>query len=111
HKPNQLSGGQQQRVSIARAFVNNPEIVFADEPTGNLDTKTSYEMMDLITGMARKYNQTLIIVTHNTELSAYAHETISLRDGRIIEHTINDQIMESYHSLIAEEQGEELNEA
>ena len=58
HKPNQMSGGQQQRVSIARAFVNNPKVIFADEPTGNLDTKTTFEMMDLITSIAKKNNQT-----------------------------------------------------
>jgi len=83
HKPSQLSGGQQQRVSIARAFVNNPQIVFADEPTGNLDTRTTYEMMDLITGLAQSYNQTLIIVTHNVELSVYCDHIIRIRDGNI----------------------------
>jgi len=83
HKPSQLSGGQQQRVSIARAFVNNPQIVFADEPTGNLDTRTTFEMMDLITGLARDYNQTLIIVTHNVELSVYCDQIIRIRDGNI----------------------------
>jgi len=83
HKPSQLSGGQQQRVSIARAFVNNPQVVFADEPTGNLDTRTTYEMMDLITGLARNYNQTLIIVTHNNELSVYCDQVIRLRDGNV----------------------------
>lgn len=84
HKPSQLSGGQQQRVSIARAFVNNPEIVFCDEPTGNLDTKTTVEMMDLITGMARKYNQTLIIVTHNVDLVRYADRLIKISDGKVL---------------------------
>ncbi|MCL2386161.1 MAG: ABC transporter ATP-binding protein [Defluviitaleaceae bacterium] len=83
HKPNELSGGQQQRVSLARAFVNEPQVIFADEPTGNLDTKTTYEMMDLITGMARERNQTLIIVTHDTEISQYADQIISVRDGLI----------------------------
>jgi putative ABC transport system ATP-binding protein len=83
HKPSEMSGGQQQRVSIARAFVSNPRIVFADEPTGNLDTKTSMEVMDLITGMANEYNQTLIIVTHDPEISQYAHRVIHLRDGSI----------------------------
>jgi len=83
HKPSELSGGQQQRVSIARAFVNNPQVVFADEPTGNLDTRTTYEMMDMITGMARSRNQTLIIVTHDTEISEYADQIISLKDGNI----------------------------
>lgn len=83
HKPSEMSGGQQQRVSIARAFINNPQVVFADEPTGNLDTKTSLEMMDLITGIARENNQTLIIVTHDMEISDYADEIIHIRDGEI----------------------------
>lgn len=83
HKPSQMSGGQQQRVSIARAFIANPEIVFADEPTGNLDSKTSKEVMDLITGMARKNNQTLIIVTHDIEIAEYADKIIHVRDGNI----------------------------
>ena len=83
HKPNQLSGGQQQRISIARAFVNNPSIVFADEPTGNLDTRTTTEMMDLITGFAKTLNQTLILVTHNLELTSYCDEIIYIRDGKI----------------------------
>ncbi|GHU75481.1 ABC transporter ATP-binding protein [Clostridia bacterium] len=83
HKPSEMSGGQQQRVSIARAFVNNPSIIFADEPTGNLDTKTTYEMMNLITGIARRNNQTLIIVTHDLEISGYAHRIIKMRDGAI----------------------------
>ena len=83
HKPNELSGGQQQRVSIARAFVNNPEVVFADEPTGNLDTKTTLEMMDLITDIAGKHNQTLVIVTHDLEISQYADQIIKIKDGGI----------------------------
>ncbi len=85
HKPSQMSGGQQQRVSIARAFVNNPQVIFADEPTGNLDTKTTFEMMDLITGIARKNNQTLIIVTHDLEISDYADTIIHIRDGVVDE--------------------------
>ncbi|MCL2366405.1 MAG: ABC transporter ATP-binding protein [Oscillospiraceae bacterium] len=89
HKPSQLSGGQQQRVSIARAFISKPSIVFADEPTGNLDTKTTYEMMDLITGIARENDQTLIIVTHDLEIAHYANTIIYIRDGHIekIENT------------------------
>lgn len=83
HKPSEMSGGQQQRVSIARAFVNKPEVVFADEPTGNLDTKTTIEMMELITNMARENKQTLIIVTHDMEISAYADVIIHIRDGKI----------------------------
>ena len=83
HKPFEMSGGQQQRVSIARAFVNRPPVVFADEPTGNLDTKTTYEMMDLITGMAQKNHQTLVIVTHDQELAEYADRIVVLQDGKI----------------------------
>ncbi len=83
HKPNELSGGQQQRVSIARAFVGNPKIIFADEPTGNLDTKTSEEVMNIICGLARKKNQTLIIVTHDEEITDFADITIHMKDGKI----------------------------
>jgi len=92
HKPSQMSGGQQQRVSIARAFVNNPQVVFADEPTGNLDTKTTKEMMSLIVGLAREHNQTLIIVTHNLELAHYADSIIHIRDGNIEKIENNDSI-------------------
>ncbi len=83
HKPAQMSGGQQQRVSIARAFSNDPRVVFADEPTGNLDTATTYEMMNLMTAMAKERNQTLVIVTHDTEISSYASRIIRIRDGKI----------------------------
>lgn len=89
HKPKELSGGQQQRVSIARAFVGQPRIIFADEPTGNLDTRTSLEVMDVIRGLAAKHNQTLIIVTHDEEITAYADRTFHMRDGKLdrIMHT------------------------
>jgi len=83
HKPSEMSGGQQQRVSIARAFVGNPKIVFADEPTGNLDTKTTMEVMDLITSMARENKQTLVIVTHDVEIAPYGHRIFYIRDGSI----------------------------
>ena len=92
HKPAEMSGGQQQRVSIARAFINSPQVVFADEPTGNLDTKTTYEMMDLITGLAEKNRQTLVIVTHDLEISEYAHRIIHLSDGKIERIVNNTQI-------------------
>ena len=84
HKPNEMSGGQQQRVSIARAFVDQRKIVFADEPTGNLDTKTSAEIMDMIIGMVREHNQTLIIVTHDPETAEYADRIVEISDGKII---------------------------
>ncbi len=91
HKPAQMSGGQQQRVSIARAFINSPQVVFADEPTGNLDTKTTYEMMDLITALAQKNKQTLVIVTHDLEIAEYANRIIHISDGKIekIQHNTN----------------------
>ncbi len=82
-KPSQMSGGQQQRVGIARAFVGSPEIVFADEPTGNLDSRTTSEVMDLIIGIARKNNQTLIIVTHDINIAGYADKIIHILDGNI----------------------------
>ena len=83
HKPSEMSGGQQQRVSIARAFANNPKVVFADEPTGNLDTATTFEMMNLMTNMAKTWNQTMVIVTHDNEISGYASRIINIRDGKI----------------------------
>lgn len=83
HRPNQMSGGQQQRVSIARALVGNPKLLFADEPTGNLDTKTSCEVMDLISSVAKKQNITVIMVTHDEEMTRYADRMMHLRDGQI----------------------------
>jgi putative ABC transport system ATP-binding protein len=83
HKPSQMSGGQQQRVGIARAFVTMPEIVFADEPTGNLDSKTTKEVMELITKMARANNQTLVIVTHDMQIAGYADRIVHILDGNI----------------------------
>ncbi len=90
HKPSELSGGQQQRVSIARAFVAKPKIVFADEPTGNLDTKTTMEIMDLITNMAKESRQTLVIVTHDPEISGFVDRIVYLRDGHIEKLEINE---------------------
>ncbi|QEH70951.1 ABC transporter ATP-binding protein [Cellulosilyticum sp. WCF-2] len=84
HKPKEMSGGQQQRVSIARAFVNRPQILFADEPTGNLDTHTTIEVMDMITAIAEKYKQTLIIVSHDPEIADYAHKIITVQDGDVL---------------------------
>jgi len=83
HKPTEMSGGQQQRVSIARAFANNPKVIFADEPTGNLDTATTFEMMNLMTNLAKQFNQTLVIVTHDDEISGYASRIFMIRDGKI----------------------------
>lgn len=83
HKPSEMSGGQQQRVSIARAFANNPKVIFADEPTGNLDTATTFEMMNLMTDMVKTWNQTMVIVTHDNEISGYASRIINFRDGKV----------------------------
>ena len=78
-----MSGGQQQRVGIARAFVARPDVVFADEPTGNLDSKTTIEVMELIKEMASKHNQTIVMVTHDNSLAAYADKIIHIKDGII----------------------------
>lgn len=82
HKPNELSGGQCQRVAIARALINNPSIILADEPTGNLDSKTSYEIMDIL-GKIHDEGNTVILVTHEEDISAFAHRIIRLRDGSV----------------------------
>lgn len=91
HKPNELSGGQRQRVAIARALVNNPSIILADEPTGNLDTKTSYEIMELFENLHAKGN-TIIMVTHEEDIAKYAHRIVRLRDGLIESDELNTDI-------------------
>lgn len=83
HKPNQMSGGEQQRVAIARALINNPSVVFADEPTGNLDSGTSEELHQLIFQLRKDFNQTFIIVTHNEELAKMSDRILEMEDGRI----------------------------
>lgn len=83
HKPNQMSGGQQQRVGIARAFVTDPEIVFADEPTGNLDSKTANEIMEIIKKMATERKQTIVMVTHDVNMAKYANKVVHIHDGHI----------------------------
>jgi putative ABC transport system ATP-binding protein len=84
HKTNQLSGGEQQRIAIARALLNNPALILADEPTGNLDTKTSSEIMDIFTKLNVEKGITMVMVTHETDIAAYARKRIYVRDGQII---------------------------
>ncbi len=91
HYPRQMSGGQQQRVGIARAFVAKPDVVFADEPTGNLDSKTTIEVMEMIKAFARRFNQTIVLVTHDPELAQYADRIVTLVDGKIIKDTKGEQ--------------------
>lgn len=93
HKPNELSGGQRQRVAIARALVNNPSIILADEPTGNLDTKTSLEIMEIF-GKIHSLGNTIILVTHEPDISLYAHRVVKMRDGLVESDVLNpDYIM------------------
>jgi len=84
HKPNQLSGGQQQRVAIARALVNEPELILADEPTGNLDSRTSIEIMDILQRLSRERGITIILITHEHDIAEYATRVVNVRDGRVL---------------------------
>jgi putative ABC transport system ATP-binding protein len=92
HKPNELSGGQRQRVAVARALVNNPAIILADEPTGNLDTKTSIEIMGLIEEIHQKGN-TIILVTHEEDIAKHAHRIVRMRDGAVESDEQNKEIV------------------
>ena len=98
HKSNQMSGGQMQRVAIARALVNDPAVLLADEATGNLDTRTSFEMLVLFQELYKQGN-TIIFVTHNPEIAEYASRNINLRDGKIREDTINTNIKSAAEAL------------
>lgn len=89
HKPSQLSGGEQQRVAVARALINKPAIVFADEPTGNLDSKNARELHDLFIGLKDKFKQSFLIVTHNEELSGMCDRVLHMRDGKITDEKRN----------------------
>lgn len=94
HKPNELSGGQRQRVAIARALVNDPSIILADEPTGNLDSKTSYSIMDLFRELHEKGN-TIIMVTHEEDIAEYSHRIVRLRDGLVETDKVNENVRQT----------------
>jgi len=84
HKPNALSGGEQQRIAIARAIVNRPAILLADEPTGNLDTENSKAVLDIMRDLNQRLGQTILMITHNPEAAAYGHRTVQMRDGKVV---------------------------
>ena len=100
HKSNQMSGGQMQRVAIARALVNNPAVILADEATGNLDTRTSFEILVLFQQLHRE-GRTIIFVTHNPDIAQYSSRNIRLRDGHVIEDKRNPQILSAAEALAA----------
>jgi putative ABC transport system ATP-binding protein len=99
HLPNQLSGGQQQRVAIARALVNEPVMILADEATGNLDTRTSYEIMSLIQDLNAQQGKTIVFVTHEPDIAAFSNRTITLKDGKIIRDSKNDNVRSAKEAL------------
>ncbi|KAI9463057.1 ABC transporter related [Russula earlei] len=90
HTPSQLSGGQQQRVAIARALVNEPVMILADEATGNLDSRTSYEIMALMQELNQQHNKTIVFVTHEPDIASFSSRTVMLRDGKVMKDTFND---------------------
>jgi putative ABC transport system ATP-binding protein len=105
HYPSQLSGGEQQRVAVARAFANEPSILLADEPTGNLDSRNGRHVFDLMVGMNRRHGTTLVLVTHDHDLAAHADRRISLRDGRVVSDEASAAATEGFGGA-----GEELEE-
>lgn len=100
HKSNQMSGGQMQRVAIARALVNNPAVILADEATGNLDTRTSFEILVLFQKLYAE-GRTIIFVTHNPDIANYSSRNIELRDGRVISDKVNDHVLSAAEGLAA----------
>jgi putative ABC transport system ATP-binding protein len=101
HLPNQLSGGQQQRVAIARALVNEPVMILADEAAGNLDTRTSYEILSLIQELNQQQKKTIVFVTHEPDIATFSSRTITLKDGKIIRDTKNENVRSAKEALAA----------
>ena len=101
HLPNQLSGGQQQRVAIARALVNEPVMILADEATGNLDSRTSYEIMSLMQELNQQQRKTIVFVTHEPDIAAFSNRTITLKDGKVIRDTKNENVRSAKEMLMS----------
>lgn len=101
HLPNQLSGGQQQRVAIARALVNEPVMILADEATGNLDSRTSYEIMSLMQELNQQQGKTIVFVTHEPDIAAFSSRTITLKDGKVIKDTKNENVKSAKDMLMS----------
>ncbi|MDQ0108106.1 putative ABC transport system ATP-binding protein [Chitinophaga terrae (ex Kim and Jung 2007)] len=101
HMPNQLSGGQQQRVAIARALVNQPVMILADEATGNLDSRTSYEIMALMQELNQQEGKTIVFVTHEPDIASFSTRTVMLRDGRVVKDTKNENVRSAKEALAA----------
>ncbi|MFT3703909.1 MAG: ABC transporter ATP-binding protein [Agriterribacter sp.] len=99
HLPNQLSGGQQQRVAIARALVNEPVMILADEATGNLDTRTSYEIMLLLQELNQQQGKTIVFVTHEPDIAAFSSRTVTLKDGRVVKDSKNENVRSAKEAL------------
>lgn len=93
HLPNQISGGQQQRVAIARAIVNDPPLILADEPTGNLDTKTSIEVMEFFVSLNEKMNKTIVLVTHEPDIAEFCKRVVTFKDGNIISDVVKEKVI------------------
>lgn len=110
HMPNQMSGGQQQRVGIARALVSEPKIIFADEPTGNLDSKTGMEVLRLMRRLSEEEKQTLVMVTHDNTIASYADKRIRIKDGKIISIEEGSALTVPHEPVKTEEETERINE-
>ena len=101
HLPNQLSGGQQQRVAIARALVNEPVMILADEATGNLDSRTSYEIMSLMQELNQQHGKTIVFVTHESDIAAFSNRTVTLKDGKVVRDSKNENVRSAKEMLAA----------